>query len=285
MLFFTNKGRVYSMKGYNIPEGSRTAKGIPLVNILEFQDDEKLAAVTTVKTLDDDEKYLFFVTKNGTIKRTQLSQYKNIRTSGIIAINLLDGDELIQVECTDGNREIVLGATNCKAIHFNEQDARPIGRSATGVRGMAISSNDEIVGAAVVTEEKNEILVVTEKGFGKRSTIDEYRLQGRGGSGVKALNVTERNGKLVALKSVCDKDDLIITTDRGIVIRMHVSDISQTGRATQGVKLINLKADQNIATVAVVARHEEDEQPIEVVENSEVVATEAPVETPVQTEE
>lgn len=259
ILFFTNKGRVYTIKGYQIPEGSRTSKGLPLVNILQFQPDEKLAAVTTVKSLDDEESYLFFVTKNGTVKRTVLSQFKNIRNNGIIAITLAENDELLYVECTNGQRNIVLGASNGKAIHFNEKDVRPIGRGAAGVRGMLIGENDFIVGMAVLTEEKNEILVVTEKGYGKRSTSDEYRFQGRGGSGVKALNVTEKNGKLISLKSVCENDDLIITTDKGVVIRMHVSDISQTGRATQGVKLIRLKDDQSIATVAVILRQEEEE--------------------------
>ena len=265
LLFFTNKGRVYTIKGYQIPECSRISKGIPLVNTLQFQPDESLAAVTTVKSLDDDLSYLFFVTKKGVVKRTVLSQFKNIRTNGIIAINLSDDDELLQVEVTDGSREIVLGASNGKAIHFNENDVRPIGRSAAGVRGMSLGPADKIVGAAIVTDEYNQILVVTEKGFGKRSTIDEYRLQGRGGSGVKTLNVTDKNGALVALKSVNDMQDLIITTDKGVIIRMHISDISQTGRATQGVKLIRLKDDQSIATVAVVAHQEE--------ENSEDVAS------------
>ena len=275
LLFFTTKGRVYAMKGYQIPEGSRTAKGIPLVNILSFQEGEDLAAITPVKSLDDDNSYLFFVTKKGTVKRTQLSQFKNIRTSGIIAINLDDNDELLQVECTNGNREIVLGASNGKAIHFNEQDVRVIGRTGAGVRGMLLGEDDYIVGAAVVTEEKNEILVVSTKGFGKRSTIDEYRLQNRGGSGVKAMNTTDKNGNLTCLTSVSLDNDLIITTDRGVVIRMHVSDISQTGRNTQGVILVKIKDNQNIATIAVVDK-EEDEPIIstdEIKEEIEVVET------------
>ena len=258
ILFFTNKGRVYALKGYNIPEGNKQSKGIPLVNVIEFQADEKLQTVTTVSSLDDDNAYLFFVTKNGTVKRTEVSQFKNIRTNGIIAINLADDDELFGVEVTDGTREIVLGASNGKAIRFNENDVRPIGRSATGVRGMSLEENDKIVGMAVVTEEKNEVLVVTEKGYGKRSEAKEYRLQGRGGMGVKALNITEKNGNLVALKSVSENDDLLITTDRGVVIRMHVSDISQTGRATQGVILFKVKQDQSIATVAVFERENEE---------------------------
>ena len=257
VLFFTNKGRVYAVKGYNIPEGNKQSKGIPLVNVLALQEDEKLAAVTTVDSLDDDNSYLFFVTKNGTVKRTRVSDYKNIRASGIIAITLDESDELLQVECTNGNREIVLGASNGKAIHFNENDVRCTGRSSSGVRGISLNEGDKVVGAAVITEEADEVLVVTAKGYGKRSHIDEYRLQSRGGSGVKALNITEKNGSLVALKSVSVNNDLLITTDRGVVIRMHVADISQTGRATQGVILFKIKENQNIATVAVVDKEDD----------------------------
>ena len=240
--------------------------------MLNFQDNEKLAAITSVKSLDDENSYLFFVTKKGTIKRTILSQFKNIRTNGIIAINLSEDDELLQVECTDGNREIILGASNGKAIRFNEATVRPIGRSAAGVKGMTLGNDDVIVGMAIATDQKKEVLVITEKGFGKRSDADEYRLQGRGGMGVKALNVTEKNGNLVTLRSVSINDDLIITTDKGMVIRMHVSDISQTGRATQGVKVIRLKDNHNIATVAIVERIEEEEQPLD--ENNEALTHE-----------
>ena len=254
LLFFTNKGRVYAIKGYHIPEASRTAKGLPLVNILTFQDDEKLAAVTSVPTLEDDNSYLFFATKKGIVKRTVLSQFKNIRTNGIIAINLQEKDELLQVELTDGHRDIILGSSKGKAIHFKEEDVRPIGRSAAGVKGIALQKNDFLVGMAIVTEDHNEILIVTEKGFGKRSTVDEYRIQGRGGMGVKAFNVTAKNGKLVALKSVNPDKDLIITTDKGVIIRMHIANISLAGRNTQGVILIKLKDDQSIANTAIVDR-------------------------------
>ena len=270
-LFFTNKGRVYAIKGYQIPEGSRISKGIPLVNILQFQDDEKLAAITTVKSLDDENSYLFFATKNGIVKRTVVSQFKNIRQSGIIAINLAENDELLSVELTDGSREIVLGCSNGKAIRFNESDVRPIGRSAAGVRGITIPEDESVVGMAVITEEKNEILIVTEKGFGKRSLIDDYRIQIRGGMGVKTVNVTEKNGKLNTLTSVSENNDLIITTTRGVVIRMHVSDISQTGRNTQGVILMKLKDDNKIATIAVVDR--QDEEPTVQPENQIEVET------------
>ncbi len=270
LLFFTNKGRVYAIKAYEIPEGSKTSKGTPLVNILSLQEDEKLAVVTPVHSLDDDNSYLFFITKNGTVKRTQLSQFKNIRTNGIIAISLEENDELVSVRCTDGNREIVLGASNGKAIHFHESDIRVIGRSGAGVRGMALNEGEYIVGDAVITDEKSEIIVVTTKGFGKRSTIDEYRLQSRGGAGVKALNLTEKNGSLACLTSASSNDDLLITTDKGVIIRMHVADISQTGRNTQGVILIKLKDNQNIVTVAVVDKEEDIQEEIkELQENQE----------------
>lgn len=262
LLFFTNKGRVYAIKAYEIPEGSKTSKGTPLVNILSLQADEKLAVVTPVESLDDDNSYLFFITKNGIVKRTQLSQFKNIRTNGIIAISLDDNDELVSVRCTDGNREIVLGASNGKAIHFHESDIRVIGRSGAGVRGMLLNEGEYIVGDAVITDEKSEIIVVTTKGYGKRSTIDEYRLQTRGGAGVKALNLTEKNGSLARLTSASVNDDVLITTDKGVVIRMHVADISQTGRNTQGVILIKLKDNQNIATVAVVDKEEDNQEEI-----------------------
>ena len=272
LLFFTNKGRVYAIKGYMIPEASRTAKGLPLVNILSFQEDEKLAAITKVPSLEDDNSYLFFATKKGTVKRTIVSQFKNIRASGIIAINLAENDELLQVELTDGKRDIVLGSSRGKAIRFHEAEVRAIGRSAAGVKGIDLQKTDFLVGMAVVTEEQNEILVVTEQGFGKRSNVEEYRLQSRGGMGVKAFNVTGKNGKLVALRSVSVNNDLIITTDKGVIIRMHVDKISLAGRNTQGVILIKLKDKQEIANVAIVDRQadevlEEDEEINESLEN------------------
>ncbi|MDE7095834.1 MAG: DNA gyrase subunit A, partial [Anaeroplasmataceae bacterium] len=262
------------IKGYFIPEASRTAKGLPLVNILTFQDDEKLAAITAVPNLEDENSYLFFATKKGIVKRTKLSQFKNIRTNGIIAINLQENDELLQVSLTDGNRGIILGSSSGKAIHFKESDVRPIGRSAAGVKGIALSKKDFLVGMAIVTEEKNEVLIVTEKGYGKRSTADEYRVQGRGGMGVKAFNVTAKNGKLVALRSVNPDLDLIITTDKGVIIRMHIDKISLAGRNTQGVILIKLKGDQSIANTAIVDRQaDEDEEnletPVQPVSNAE----------------
>ncbi len=264
ILFFTNKGRVYSIKGYQIPEGSKTSKGLPLVNIINFADDETLAAITRIKSFDDDNSFLFFATKNGTIKRTYVNQYKNIRTSGIIAINLDEKDELLQVLVTNGKNDIILGASNGKAIRFKEDDVRPIGRTASGVRGMKFGPEDELVGLALVGDDNNDILVITEKGYGKRSSVEDYRLQGRGGMGVKTLNVTEKNGKLKTLRSVSLNEDLIITTDKGVIIRMHIDEISQTGRSAQGVKLIRLKDEQKLSTVAIVQRLADEEIVLEV---------------------
>ncbi len=270
ILYFTNKGRVYATKGYQIPEGNRISKGIPLVNILNLQGDEHLQAMCTVKDFKDDEaenNYLFFVTKKGTVKRTNLSLFKNIRQNGIIAITLDEDDELYRVMLTDGNRDIVLASSNGKAIHFKESDVRAIGRNGAGVRGMMIGKNDIIVGVAVVTEEKPDILVLSQRGYGKKTDISEYRLQTRGGMGVKAMNTTDKTGSLVALDSVSDNDDLLVTTKQGMVIRCHVEDISRTSRATQGVKIITLKDNHQIAAVAVFDK--EDEEEVDVVENTQ----------------
>lgn len=266
LLFFTNLGRVYKLKGYQIPEGNRTSKGIPLVNMINFQDGEHLAAVTNISDIANQEQCIFFATKKGIIKRTSVSQFQNIRTNGINAINLTEGDELLQVEVTDGHREIILGASNGKAIRFNEETVREIGRSATGVRGMKLNEGDELVGMAVVRDDVKDILVVTEKGYGKRTDADEYRLQTRGGMGVKTLNITDKNGRLASLRAVNDDLDLIATTNKGVTIRMHCADISQTGRAAQGVKLIRLRDDQHVSSIAIVER-----------EDDEVVQAESPV--------
>lgn len=266
LLFFTNLGRVYKLKGYQIPEGNRTSKGIPLVNMINFQDGEHLAAVTNISDIANQEQCIFFATKKGIIKRTSVSQFQNIRTNGINAINLTEGDELLQVEVTDGHREIILGASNGKAIRFNEETVREIGRSATGVRGMKLNEGDELVGMAVVRDDVKDILVVTEKGYGKRTDADEYRLQTRGGMGVKTLNITDKNGRLASLRAVNDDLDLIATTNKGVTIRMHCADISQTGRAAQGVKLIRLRDDQHVSSIAIVE-----------CEDDEVVQVESPV--------
>jgi DNA gyrase subunit A len=260
-LFFTNTGRVYKIKGYQIPQGSRQSKGLPLVNLLALNPDERLASMTCVKDFDDEQAALTFVTKNGIVKRTLVSEFKNIRQNGIIAVNLRDNDELINVSLTDGTKDIILGASNGKAIRFNESMVSTVGRTAIGVKGMSLSSNDAIVGVAIIdpNNENEDILVITENGFGKRTKTDQYRPQNRGGKGVKTLNVTEKNGALKTLTVVTDENDIIVVSDRGVVMRTDASKIAQTNRATQGVTIIKLKNDQKVSTVAIVP-HQDDEE-------------------------
>mgnify|MGYP001086778327 CR=1 FL=1 len=262
-LFFTNKGRVYKIKGYQIPEGSRAYKGRPLVNLLELDKDETLRSFTSVPDFTDEGKYLFFVTKKGIVKRTKITDYQNIRTNGIIAINLREDDELLSVRLTDGEKDIILGASNGKAIRFSENDVRSMGRTATGVKGMDIDETDELVGMALVEDDTNQILVITENGFGKRTSVTEYRRQNRGGKGVKTLNVTEKNGKLSTLRSVTDDEDLIVVSDKGVVIRTHVDQISETKRATQGVRIIRLRPDHKVSTIALIPKQEDEDEDLD----------------------
>lgn len=258
LLFFTNKGRVYKLKGYKIPTFGRTSKGLPLVNILDFEEGETLQSVSTISNFDNDE-YLFFVTKKGRVKRTAIGAYQNIRSNGIRAIELKENDELLAVRHTTGDQDIILGASNGKAIRFNENDARPMGRTAAGVNGMRLKENDEVIGVATINDENDTILVVTKNGYGKRSKAELYRRQFRGGSGVKTLNVTDKNGPLVKLRSVSEEDDLLLLSNKGMMIRMPVIQISETGRATQGVRLMRMQDDQFIANIALVKSEEEDE--------------------------
>ena len=244
-------------EAYFVPEGTRTSKGTPLVNVFEFKEGEKLATLATVSSLDDESLNLCFVTKNGIVKRTKLADFKNIRTSGIIAINLDENDELFKVFVTDGNKSIILGASNGKAIKFAEANVRCIGRSGAGVRGMLLNDDEKIIGASAVDSDETQILAVTSHGYGKRSFASEYRLQQRGGSGVKTVNVTEKNGNLVMLATVTDDNDLIITTNKGTVIRMHASDISISGRNTQGVILVKIRDNEYIANIAVVDKEDD----------------------------
>ncbi|MFA5471279.1 MAG: DNA gyrase subunit A [Acholeplasmataceae bacterium] len=274
-LFFTNKGRVYKIKGYQIPEASRTAKGLPIVNLLDFDKDETLANFTSVKDFETEDAFLTFVTKKGVVKRTHISEYQHIRNNGIIALTLRENDELITVRLTDGKKDILLGASNGKAIRFNEQDVRTMGRTASGVRGMSLSDEDQIIGATLIDSDDQEVLVVTENGYGKRTIANEYRCQMRGGKGVKTLNVTEKNGRLCALKAVTDDDDLIVVSDKGVVIRTHVDQISRTKRATQGVRVIKLRPDHHVATIALVPKQEDEE---EIVDQEQFVQEEMTVE-------
>jgi len=262
ILFFTNLGRVYKMKGYKIPNSSRGSKGLPIVNLLNLDDGEFLAAVAKIEDFDSDD-FLFFATKKGVVKRTPVSDFKNIRTSGIKAINMREEDELLAVRLTDGTRDVIIGASNGKAIRFHEEDARAMGRVASGVRGILINSPDEVVGFTVVTEEKNEILVVTENGYGKRTKVEEYRQQNRGGKGVKTLNITDKNGQLTKLRSVVGDEDLIITTTKGMIIRLPIEQIATSKRTTQGVRLIRLNEGHKVATIAIVPKQEDEDIELE----------------------
>jgi len=270
ILFFTNKGRVYKMKGYKIPNYGRASKGLPIVNLLNLDEGETLAAVAKIDDFES-ENYLFFATKRGVVKRTPVSDFKNIRTSGIKAINLREGDELLAVRLTDGTRDVIIGASNGKAIRFSETKVRHMGRVASGVRGILISEPVEVIGFTIVTDEENQILVVTENGYGKRTVVSEYRQQNRGGKGVKTLNITEKNGQLTKLKSVLGDEDLIITTTKGMIIRVPIEQIATSKRSTQGVRLIKLNEGHKVATIAVVPKQEDDIEEQEIVENVEIV--------------
>jgi DNA gyrase subunit A len=256
-MFFTNLGKVYKIKGYQIPEGSKQAKGLPLVNLLALDPNEKLAAMACIKNFDDKEAFITFFTAKGIVKRTRLDAYQNIRTNGIIAINLRDDDEIINVLITDGKKDFILGASNGKAIRFEESQVRETGRTAMGVKGMDLEDEHNIVGIAVIDEsEQQDILVITENGYGKRTLATEYRRQQRGGKGVKTIQITEKNGALKTLTMATNDQDLMVVTDRGIIIRTEISQISTLKKATQGVRIIKLRSDQKVATIVVVPHQE-----------------------------
>ncbi|MDR1679568.1 MAG: DNA gyrase subunit A [Prevotellaceae bacterium] len=268
MLFFTQKGRCYWLKVYEIPEGAKNAKGRAIQNMLNIDPDDKVNAFIKVKKLQDPEynqsHYLLFATKQGVIKKTKLDAYSRPRTNGVNAITIREDDQVIQVRLTDGNSEVIMANRNGRAIRFNEQKVREMGRTATGVRGMTLDAEDptdEVVGMITISSDTSEsILVVSELGYGKRSDIDDYRITNRGGKGVKTLNITEKTGKLVAIKNVTDENDLMIINKSGITIRMKVADLRVMGRATQGVRLINLgKRNDEIASVCKVASETEEE--------------------------
>ncbi|QWC22870.1 DNA gyrase subunit A [Bacillus haikouensis] len=278
ILFFTNKGKAYRAKGYEIPEFSRTAKGLPIINMLGVEKDEWINAMIRVEEFVDD-WYLFFTTKHGISKRTPVSDFANIRTNGLIAINLREHDELISVKLTDGDKDMIIGTKKGMLIRFPETDVRSMGRTATGVKGINLSDDDIVVGMEIL-EEKSDILVVTVNGYGKRTPASEYRVQTRGGKGLKTCNVTERNGELVAVKAVTGEEDLMIITAHGVLIRMDVNDISTTGRNTQGVKLIRLQESEFVSTVAKVEKEEDEETeaPVETSEDGETAEGNEPAE-------
>ena len=254
ILFFTNKGKVYRIKGYEIPEFSRQSKGIPIINILQIEKDEKINSMINVKK-DDEYKYILFATKKGIVKKTNISEFENIRTSGKIAISLKDTDELISVKKTIGDDMILMGSNDGRMVKFNENEIRVMGRTASGVRGINLGDS-ECIGAEVTTED-DKILIVSKKGYGKQTNVREYRTTKRGSKGVKALNITDKNGKLATFKIVTEDKDVIIVTDTGMIIRMPLDQISTLGRVTQGVKLINLKDNQQVSTMSLIDKNEE----------------------------
>ena len=283
MLFFTQKGKCYWLKVYEIPEGSKNSKGRAIQNILNIDPDDKVNVFIRVESLSDPDynqsHYLIFCTKKGVIKKTSLEAYSRPRQNGVIAIQLRENDEVIQVRLTDGNSEVIMANRNGRAIRFHESNVREMGRTATGVRGMRLDEDgeDEVIGMICVNKDSGEnILVVSEQGYGKRTMLDDengepvYRITNRGGKGVKTMNITEKTGKLVAIKSVTDENDLMIINKSGITIRLKVSDIPVIGRATQGVRLINLeKRNDEIASVCKVSSETNENQEFEIDEENE----------------
>ena len=251
ILFFTNLGQIYDLRAYQIPVASRFSKGLPIVNLLKFQENERLAAVINVKTLEDP-GYLIFGTKRGNVKKTELSKYKNIRSTGIRALILNEGDELIDVTKSDGTGSVILGASSGKAVRFDEVEVRPTNRSAAGVKAIKLEEDEKVVGMAVVNSDNDEITVLTENGIGKRTKAASFKVKGRNGKGVKYMNITPKSGRPVALAKSTKEDDLIVVTDKGMVIRMPLNNISVIGRDTQGVCIIKLNEGQKVASIAVV---------------------------------
>ena len=257
LLFFTNKGKVYRVKGYEVPEYSRQSKGLPIVNLLPIEKDETVKTMLKINA-DESEGNIIFCTKNGIVKRTALSEFESIRKNGKLAINLKDNDELLSVDKTDGTNEVLIASSNGRMIRFNENEIRVMGRSASGVRGIDLG-NGVCVGLEIAKPEQ-EVLVITENGYGKRTNVNEYRITHRGSKGVKGLNITEKNGNIVAFKLVNGDEDLMIITDSGMIIRLSVSQISTTGRVAQGVRLINLKNEQKVSNAAIIINDEDEEE-------------------------
>ncbi|WP_458120601.1 DNA gyrase subunit A [Paenibacillus sp. Z6-24] len=258
LLFFTDKGKVYRIKAYEIPELGRTARGTPVINLIQIEQGESVNAVIPVENFEGDQ-YLFFATKQGVVKKTRLDDYTNIRKGGLIAINMREDDELIEVKLTDGQQDIVMGTAYGMSIRFNENNVRSMGRSATGVKGITLDEGDSVVGMDLINDDL-KVLIVTAKGYGKRTPGAEYRLQTRGGKGIKTMNVTDKNGQLSGLKVVEDNQDLMIITTSGTLIRMDMESISTMGRNTQGVRLIHIREDDSVATICRTNKNEEPEE-------------------------
>ena len=261
VLFFTNKGRVYKLKGYEVPELSRQSKGIPIINAIELENDETISTMIAVKDLESEEDYLVFATKQGIVKRSSLSNFSRINKNGKIAINFKEDDELIAVRLTTGNEDILIGTADASLIRFSESTLRPLGRTAAGVKGISLREGDTVVGLDVAdSESEDEVLVVTENGYGKRTPVSEYRLSNRGGKGIKTATITERNGNIVCITTVTGEEDLMVVTNAGVIIRLDVHDISQNGRGAQGVRLMKLGDGQFVSTVAKVNEEDDNEE-------------------------
>ncbi|HFV3519849.1 TPA: DNA gyrase subunit A [Streptococcus pneumoniae] len=258
LLFFTNKGRVYRLKGYEIPEYGRTAKGLPVVNLLKLDEDESIQTVINVESDRSDDAYLFFTTRHGIVKRTSVKEFANIRQNGLKALNLKDEDELINVLLAEGDMDIIIGTKFGYAVRFNQSAVRGMSRIATGVKGVNLREGDTVVGASLITDQ-DEVLVITEKGYGKRTVATEYPTKGRGGKGMQTAKITEKNGLLAGLMTVQGDEDLMIITDTGVMIRTNLANISQTGRATMGVKVMRLDQDAQIVTFTTVAVAEKED--------------------------
>lgn len=264
LLFFTNKGRVYRLKGYEIPEYGRTAKGLPVVNLLKLEEGETIQTIINVQQDRSDDSYLFFTTRHGVVKRTSVTEFANIRQNGLKALNLKDEDELINVFLTDGAADVIIGTKFGYSVRFNEKAVRSMSRIATGVRGVNLRDGDQVVGAGVIAEG-DEVLVITEKGYGKRTLASEYPTKGRGGKGIKTANITDKNGPLAGLMTVTGEEDLMIITNTGVIIRTSVANISQTGRSTMGVKVMRL--DQNAQIVTFTSVEADDKEDVAEEEN------------------
>ena len=264
LLFFTNKGRVYRLKGYEIPEYGRTAKGLPVVNLLKLDEGETIQTIINVQQDRSDDSYLFFTTRHGVVKRTSVTEFANIRQNGLKALNLKDEDELINVFLTDGAADVIIGTKFGYSVRFNETAVRSMSRIATGVRGVNLREGDQVVGAGVIAEG-DEVLVITEKGYGKRTLASEYPTKGRGGKGIKTANITDKNGPLAGLMTVTGEEDLMIITNTGVIIRTSVANISQTGRSTMGVKVMRL--DQNAQIVTFTSVEADDKEDVAEEEN------------------
>ena len=258
LLFFTNKGRVYRLKGYEIPEYGRTAKGLPVVNLWKLDEGETIQTIINVQQDRSDDSYLFFTTRHGVVKRTSVTEFANIRQNGLKALNLKDEDELINVFLTDGAADVIIGTKFGYSVRFNETAVRSMSRIATGVRGVNLRDGDQVVGAGVIAEG-DEVLVITEKGYGKRTLASEYPTKGRGGKGIKTANITDKNGPLAGLMTVTGEEDLMIITNTGVIIRTSVANISQTGRSTMGVKVMRLDQNAQIVTFTSVEANDKED--------------------------